>query len=369
MKLSFIIGFYPEIIGGAEYQAKIIAEELKTNFHYDIFFISYGHNKDKLCFIDNFKVYKLGINHQIKEKFNLYKNLCSRIDKIIEEEKPDIMYQRILNTISFRVSVISKKRNIPLIIHISDKYSISFNKTPLGFLKKLLFGKIIKNKPQLIVQTYDQYNLLKYLGIIPSLQIYNFHPAIANNKQADNSHLIKIFWIGSFRKVKRLELFLEVAQHFSSRTNMVFFIFGRTEKNRYGRTLLKKISLLNNVQYFGECPNDYINDLLSTQAYCLVNTSISEGFSNTFIQAWERGVPVISLNSNPDELLTKYQIGVFCNSSMSSMITNIDKLVSDKVLYKRMSENSIAIAHEFFTATKNIVIFDSYLKKVYRETK
>ena len=41
------------------------------------------------------------------------------------------------------------------------------------------------------------------------------------------------------------------------------------------------------------------------------NTSKTEGGSPvTFIQAWMNSVPVISLNHNPDKILSKHKIGL-----------------------------------------------------------
>lgn len=113
LKICFFVPFFPIIKGGAEYQSKIIAEELKKNGH-DIIFISQGFKSDEILFKDGFKIYGVDINPRLKEKAFLYRSFAKIFQDILEKENPDILYQRILNTFSFRIAGIT---NLSL-IHI-----------------------------------------------------------------------------------------------------------------------------------------------------------------------------------------------------------------------------------------------------------
>src|SRR5690606_40570488 len=49
-----------------------------------------------------------------------------------------------------------------------------------------------------------------------------------------------------------------------------------------------------NVRFLGALPHDEVNAYIA-RAKVLLNTSTVEGFPNTFLQAWARAVPVVSL--------------------------------------------------------------------------
>ena len=51
------------------------------------------------------------------------------------------------------------------------------------------------------------------------------------------------------------------------------------------------------------------------QAKALVNTSIAEGWPNTFLQAGMVKTPIISLTVNPDWFINRYQCG-FCGADL-----------------------------------------------------
>ena len=69
------------------------------------------------------------------------------------------------------------------------------------------------------------------------------------------------------------------------------------EPARYG-ALHQQMKLLPNLDYLGEQPIERVNSEIAASDV-LVTTSY-EGFPNTFIQAWLRGVPVVSNGVDPD---------------------------------------------------------------------
>ena len=84
-------------------------------------------------------------------------------------------------------------------------------------------------------------------------------------------------------------------------------MIGRSDDDALLDRLVKRIEGNENIEYLEELDMDDANSILERSSV-LVNTSMFEGFSNTFIQAWLRRTPVLSLNSDPDELSVAYAV-------------------------------------------------------------
>lgn len=358
LKICFFIPFFPFTKGGAEYQSKLIALEL-LNLGHDVFFISQGLKNGQLIYEDGFKIYGVEVISNVEEKVTLYKDFSKTFKKIILVENPDIVYQRILNTFSYRISTITNKLDIPYVLHIADNYSIEF-KGVKGIVKKQLFKNVVKNNVAIITQTNYQYSIIKELAqnnLI--IKVPNMHPKIL--KEVITKQKNEILWIGNARPVKQLELYLELAKSYEG-SNYLFKVIGNLPKTVYGQQLQKIIKESTNVKYFGEQENTFINKELSSVGL-LINTSVSEGFSNTFIQAWMSGTPVLSLNSDPDGIIEQFDLGVNCNGDTSKLFIEM-KTILDSEMYQETCINALKVSNELFSLQKNVKLIENLFKDI-----
>ena len=107
------------------------------------------------------------------------------------------------------------------------------------------------------------------------------------------------------------------------------------------------IAAVPNLRHVGVLSQEDVNDTLCGSSL-LVNTSHYEGFSNTFIQAWMRGIPVVSLNVNPDGLLDGQGIGLVCGTE-EALYQNVKRLLDNPQLVRTMGERSRAFAIKEFS--------------------
>lgn len=64
-------------------------------------------------------------------------------------------------------------------------------------------------------------------------------------------------------------------------------------------------------------------------AVALVSTSRFEGFPNTFLEAWARGTPVLSLRADPDGVVERHRLGVVGHGSIDRLAASIRALAAE----------------------------------------
>ena len=154
-----------------------------------------------------------------------------------------------------------------------------------------------------------------------------------------------------------------LAEAFAHRSDVEFNIAGANQMTATEwRELESRMSKVPNLRYLGHISNDAVNALL-TRSHVLVNTSRYEGFPNTFIQAWLRKVPVISLSVNPDQLLDTADFGWCANGSLDALYAALRRAIDDPALRETVGARAQCAADALFSV-KNI---DSLIELLYAE--
>ena len=341
IKICFFVGYFPIYSGGAEYQAYLLANSLDRS-KYDIFFISMGGNKNGKYIIDGYRIYFLKSNKILMKLGRCHCIYFFKIFKILSIERPQVVYQRIANSTTGLLSYLSNRLKFRFILaSSSDK---NFEKKIFRGIRNILsniddylriYG--IYNTNSIFVQSNYQKRVLKENFGKISYLLPNFHPT-PKKTVIKKRCPITVVWISNIKRLKQPQIFVALAKEFQNYKNVKFVMIGKPARSIWQYDIEKRIKELKNLNYLKKQNNNRINEILC-ESHILVNTSQYEGFPNTFIQAWMREIPVISLNVDPDDILKKNKIG-FHSRSFEQMVLDLRKLIEGKKLRMEMGKRA-----------------------------
>ena len=84
-----------------------------------------------------------------------------------------------------------------------------------------------------------------------------------------------------------------------------------------------------NVDIIEHASRDRVAELF-TGAFCLVNTSLFEGFPNTFLEAGRHGVPVLSLDVDPDGIISRNRAGTVSRGRSDDLAAALRAFYGDR---------------------------------------
>lgn len=270
-------------------------------------------------------------SYERNKGFPLIRRFTYRIPnnyKAIKKYNPDFVLQACATQNTGILAFISKLLNKPFIHRIGSDMDVD-GRIDRSFSKwnSIIYYYGIRNASHISCQNQYQYKTLKEKYPEKSISILH-NPYFIKEHNFSTNGKNYIAWIGNFRYEKNLPALAKISQELKQ---YKFKIAGTKFKitdddTRKGLDILKK---LDNVEFVGHLDNKNIPEFLSN-AYCLLNTSRLEGFSNTFLEAWSIGTPVVSTqNANPDNIISDHNVGIVAED-YDELPLIIDDLIAKK---------------------------------------
>jgi glycosyltransferase involved in cell wall biosynthesis len=316
-------------VGGSELQQVLIGKELAKK-GYEIIFIDFDYGQNQYETIEGIKIIKT-FKPQNKENILEYVLHIPILLNALVKAQADIFYQRAgVYCIPVIIAKILKK---PFVYSIPGDRLVASPEEKGSIVQSLQQFDITYADCIIAQSEYQRKRLKQNFGknskLIKSICV------IENNEIRKNQTPL-VLWVANFRELKQPRIFLELARKFP---DVEFCMIGGPypDAEKFFNDIKSEAEKIKNIQFTGFVPLHKVNKYFE-KAWVLINTSSSEGFPNTFFQAWSNYTPVLSLYVDPDEIMYKNNLGIH-SREFSQMVTDLDTLLKDDNLRRQMGLN------------------------------
>ncbi|MBU8923154.1 MAG: glycosyltransferase family 4 protein [Bacteroidales bacterium] len=334
--------------GGAETQQFFIARRMIEN-GISVSFITGDHGQPDVEIYDDIEVIKSFRPFTGNRKLRFIPDML-KVKRAMEIADADVFNQRSTSFYTGQLAWFAHRLGKMFSFSIGIDYNCYADcQGHLSFPMTALYRYGILSADAIIAQTEKQRLLLKNNLGIDSTLIRNGIPLGSDvstpsptpssdySTSGPISRRPDYLWVGSFRRRKRPELFLELARRMPEASFTI--IGGGGDDQAFHEEIVREIATLENVVYPGFMkPGDI--DAFYSRAYAYVNTSTLEGFPNTYLHSWKYGVPVLTIEIDPDSLIEDNGIGS-CTGDFEGLVSSARRLLDNPEERSEMSLKAI----------------------------
>ena len=222
-------------------------------------------------------------------------------------------------------------------------------------LRWRLYRGALRLAAGVIVQHAGQARQLAGLG----LRTGYVRPCAQRMPPEDGAPRRFVLWVARCERWKRPQAFVELALAFPA-VRFVMICPPAASEPGYLGEIAAAAAAAPNLELRGIVPYPEVERLFG-EALAFVNTSQSEGFPNTFVQAWKHGTPVISLEVDPDGIIERHDLGAVCGGDAQRLRRELGALLADEEARRRRSRNAAAYARAHHDVRAQIEIDKRYL--------
>jgi glycosyltransferase involved in cell wall biosynthesis len=128
----------------------------------------------------------------------------------------------------------------------------------------------------------------------------------------------------------------------------------------------EEASNLTNMTFIESVPFSEVQQYYN-QAQLFVNTSLWEGFPNTFIQSCIGGTPIASLKVDPDGFITKNLVGICCEDRFETLVDFVAGLTEEKV--KHLGHNALHYVKQHHDIQMTGILYEDAIESLMTENR
>lgn len=299
--------------GGAEVQVYLLAKSLAQDANYKVVVIVGDFGQPDVEYRNNAKLVKVH-----SRKGGITGKLLAPVKflQVIGKINPDVIIQRASGPETGICAFYSRRKKKHFIYSVaSDAEMVGKSVASKHPLYKHLYEYGVKRADKIVVQSARQLQELSLL----SKDLYTRASVINNSIEitADSGEKRQhILWVGRGHSVKRPQLFISLARGFPEEKFVM--VMPVSYENEEMKRIEKQAENEANIHFISRV--DYhASQSLYNNAKMLVNTSSTEGFPNTFLQAGIASIPIVSLIVDPDSFIEKNGCGYVCGDDLSNL--------------------------------------------------
>lgn len=291
-------------IGGAEAQQALLARELSKR-GFDVSFVVHDHGQMDVELVDGIRLFKSYVPDDGWPGLRFFHPRLTGLWSALARADADIYYQRGAESETGLVGAWCRRNGRRFVFALAGHHVLSADSpNALGWKESKLFRGGLGKADLVLVQTLEQQALLREMFDCDS-QVLRSACRIDGSSATESEKRSGVLWVGRFDGVKRLEWCLDVAER---ARDVRFTIVGASgAQSPRAMELQRHAERLANVTMAGYVRPDLVR-MYYESAGVLLCTSISEGFPNTFLEAWQVGTPVVS-TVDPDRMIVENELG------------------------------------------------------------
>lgn len=352
-------------VGGGETQIVALARGLRDRGH-AVSFVTLDHGQQDGGVHDGIEVYKA---HAPEAGLPIVRFLWPRMTAVwgaLSRAKPDVCLQQCADVWTGVTAAWCRHHDRKFVFVAMSNADCDPDLPFLTTLRdRVVYRYGLRRTDRVIAQTQVQQRMFKTNFGVDSVLVRPCSPydPSSNGQQASQvggePPRRDLLWIGRFVEGKRLEWFLDIAEACPDVACHV--VGGANAPTAYANELVARAEAMPNVVMHGVVPFENMGDMYA-RASVLVSSSVVEGFPTIFMEAWARGIPVVT-TFDPDNLVADHELGAVAVDS-PGLVRGVRALLDDPQRWRQCSINAKRFFADHHTVEAAVRTYESVLTKL-----